>query len=44
VRRRAALLRRKFSEEALRRCGLLFIYDDALISLQTLRPRFPQES
>jgi DNA primase len=36
----AALLRRKFSEEALRRCGLFFIYDDALISLQTLRPRF----
>jgi DNA primase len=36
----AALLRRKFSEEALRRCGLFFIYDDALVTLQTLRPRF----
>jgi DNA primase len=36
----AALMRRKFSEEALRRCGLFFIYDDAAITLQTLRPRF----
>eukprot|EP01035_Chromulina_nebulosa_P016013 gene16013-biopygen13647 len=29
----AAILRRKFSEEALRRCGLFFIYDDAAITL-----------
>ena len=36
----AALLRRKFSEEALRRCGLFFIYDDAAITLHALRPRF----
>jgi len=36
----AALLRRKFSEEALRRCGLFFIYDDAAITLHSLRPRF----
>ncbi|MES2692107.1 MAG: DNA primase [Verrucomicrobiota bacterium] len=36
----AALLRRKFSEEALRRCGLFFIYDDAQITLGALRPRF----
>ena len=36
----AALLRKKFSEEALRRCGLFFIYDDALITFDTLRPRF----
>jgi DNA primase len=36
----AALLRRKFSEEALRRCGLFFIYEDAQITLGTLRPRF----
>jgi DNA primase len=36
----AAMMRRKFSEEALRRCGLFFIYDDAAITLQTLRPRF----
>jgi DNA primase len=36
----AHLLRRKYSEEALRRCGLFFIYDDAQITLQSLRPRF----
>lgn len=36
----AVLMRRKFSEEALRRCGLFFIYDDAAITPQTLRPRF----
>ena len=36
----AVMMRRKFSEEALRRCGLFFIYDDAAITLQTLRPRF----
>lgn len=36
----AALLRRKYSEEALRRCGLFFIYDDAQITLGALRPRF----
>src|SRR3954466_4825197 len=35
-----ALLRKKFSEEALRRCGLFFIYDDAQITLGALRPRF----
>jgi DNA primase, catalytic core len=36
----AVLLKRKFSEEALRRCGLFFIYEDAQITLGTLRPRF----
>src|SRR5262249_33664397 len=36
----ALLMRRKFSEEALRRCGLFFIYDDAEITLGALRPRF----
>ncbi len=36
----AALLKRKFSEEALRRCGLFFIYEDAQITAATLRPRF----
>jgi DNA primase len=36
----AALLRRKYSEEALRRCGLFFIHDDALVTPATLRPRF----
>jgi DNA primase len=34
------LLRRKYSDEALRRCGLFFIYDDAPITLGALRPRF----
>ena len=36
----AAVLRKKFSEAAIRQCGLFYVYDDALISLQTLRPRF----
>jgi DNA primase len=36
----AALLKRKYSDEALRRCGLFFIYDDAQITLGALRPRF----
>jgi DNA primase len=36
----AVLLKKKFSEEALRRCGLFFIYDDAAITLGALRPRF----
>lgn len=35
-----ALLKRKYSEEALRRCGLFFIYEDAQITLGALRPRF----
>ncbi|MDA1096663.1 MAG: DNA primase [Chloroflexi bacterium] len=34
------LLRKKFSEEALRRCGLFFIHEDATVTLGTLRPRF----
>ncbi len=36
----AALLRKKFSEQALRQCGLFFIYDDALLTGAALRPRF----
>ncbi len=36
----AVLLKKKFSEEALRQCGLFFIRDDALITLGALRPRF----
>ncbi|GAB5560275.1 MAG: DNA primase [Synoicihabitans sp.] len=36
----AELLKRKFSEAALRQCGLFFIYDDAQINLRSLRPRF----
>lgn len=35
-----ALMKRKYSEEALRRCGLFFIYDDAQLTLHALRPRF----
>ncbi len=36
----AALLKRKFSEEALRRCGLFFVHEEAAITLGSLRPRF----
>ncbi len=36
----AALLKRRYSEEALRRCGLFFIHEDAPITLGALRPRF----
>ncbi|MEI6861880.1 MAG: DNA primase, partial [Verrucomicrobiota bacterium] len=36
----ALVLRKKFSEEALRQCGLFFIYDDAMITAGALRPRF----
>ncbi len=36
----AALLKRKFSEDALRQCGLFFIRDGALLTLGALRPRF----
>jgi DNA primase len=36
----ALMLRKKFSEEALRRCGLFFIYEDTAITLHSLRPRF----
>jgi len=36
----AALMKRKFSEEALRRCGLFFVYEDAPLTLGALRPRF----
>src|ERR1017187_10570735 len=36
----AVMLRKKFSEEALRRCGLFFIYEDTAITLHSLRPRF----
>jgi DNA primase len=35
-----ALWKKKFSDEALRRCGLFFIYDDAEMTLGALRPRF----
>ncbi len=36
----AELLKQKFSESALRQCGLFFIYEDAQINLRSLRPRF----
>jgi DNA primase len=36
----AALLRRKYSDDALRRCGLFFIRDDVMPAPATLRPRF----
>jgi DNA primase len=34
------ILRRKYSEEAIRQCGLFFIRDDAMITAGALRPRF----
>jgi DNA primase len=36
----ALLLKRKFSEEALRQCGLFFIRDGAVLGLGSLKPRF----
>ncbi|TAG30916.1 MAG: DNA primase, partial [Verrucomicrobia bacterium] len=36
----AAMLRKKFSEAAIRACGLFYLYDDALLTVQALRPRF----
>jgi len=36
----AALMKRKFSEDALRQCGLFFIREGATITLGALRPRF----
>lgn len=36
----ALLLKRKFTEEALRQCGLFFIRDHAALTLHSLRPRF----
>jgi DNA primase len=36
----AALQKRRYSEEALRQCGLFFIRDDAMITAGALRPRF----
>ena len=34
----AAILKKKYSEEALRQCGLFFIRDDAMITAGALRP------
>lgn len=36
----AAVLRKKFSEAAIRQCGLFYLYDDALLTTQALKPRF----
>lgn len=36
----AALMRKKYSEEALRQCGLFFVRDGAVITLGALKPRF----
>jgi len=36
----ALLLKRKFSEEALRQCGLFFVREGALPALGSLKPRF----
>ena len=36
----AAIQKRKYSDEALRQCGLFFIRDDAMITVGGLRPRF----
>ena len=36
----AAILKKKYSEEALRKCGLFFIRDDAMITTGALRCRF----
>lgn len=36
----AAVMKRKFSEAAIRQCGLFYLYDDAMLTLGALRPRF----
>jgi DNA primase len=36
----AAIQRKRYSDEALRQCGLFFIRDDAMITVGGLRPRF----
>lgn len=36
----AALLKKKYSEEALRQCGLFFVREGAILGLGALKPRF----
>ncbi|MBI2516775.1 MAG: DNA primase [Opitutae bacterium] len=36
----AALMKKKFSEDALRQCGLFFVRDGAMLTIGALRPRF----
>ena len=36
----AAVLRKKFSEDAIKQCGLFYVYDGALMTVGALKPRF----
>jgi DNA primase len=36
----AVIQRKRYSEEAIRQCGLFFVRDDAMITVGALRPRF----
>ena len=36
----AAVMRKKFSEDAIRKCGLFYIYEDQLLTVGALKPRF----
>lgn len=36
----AALLKRRFSEDAIRQCGLFFLREESVLTLGALRPRF----
>ena len=36
----AVLLKRRFSEDALRQCGLFFVREGAMLTLSSLKPRF----
>jgi DNA primase len=36
----AAVMRKKFSDDAIRKCGLFYIYEDQMITLGALKPRF----
>lgn len=35
-----AVMRKKFSEAAIRQCGLFYIYEDQLLTVNALKPRF----
>lgn len=36
----AAVMRKKFSDDAIRKCGLFYIYEDQLLTVGALKPRF----
>ena len=36
----AAVMRKKFSDDAIRKCGLFYIYEEQMITLGALKPRF----